>query len=131
MRGGSVGKERLSKRVCAVLLVVLFLSGTCLVSGRSEGARTADLRNPEDRASTGQSAVSSGAVSNAAGRVSPESWTAYHSYNSTNSMTLDIMSLQSQYPSLCKVVSLGKTWEGRVIWAVKISDNVDVEENEP
>ena len=37
----------------------------------------------------------------------------------------------NNYPEICMRVSLGQSWEGRDIWAVKISDNVTEEEDEP
>ena len=38
--------------------------------------------------------------------------------------------LQIEYPEIYHYQSLGKTWEGRDIWLVKISDNVNIEEEE-
>jgi putative cell wall-binding protein len=35
------------------------------------------------------------------------------------------------YPSLVQVFSIGKSYEGRDIWAAKVSDNVSVDEDEP
>lgn len=55
-------------------------------------------------------------------------WENYHSYNSTNSLTLELFNLSTQYPDIMKVVSIGKSWEGRDIWAVKISRDVDKED---
>ena len=37
----------------------------------------------------------------------------------------------STYPTLCKLDSIGQTYLGRWIYAVKISDNVHIEEDEP
>ena len=34
-------------------------------------------------------------------------------------------------PDIMKLESYGKTYEGREIWVVKISDNVDIDEQEP
>ncbi len=55
-------------------------------------------------------------------------WESYHSYNSTNSLTQEIFNLSSQHPDIMKVISIGKSWEGRDIWAVKISKNVSYED---
>lgn len=55
-------------------------------------------------------------------------WENYHSYNSTNSLTLELFNLSAQHPNIMKVISIGKSWEGRDIWAVKISNNVDIED---
>lgn len=35
------------------------------------------------------------------------------------------------YPTICKLESIGKSYEGRDIWAIKISDNVNINEKEP
>ncbi|UCC80612.1 MAG: immune inhibitor A [Candidatus Zixiibacteriota bacterium] len=40
-------------------------------------------------------------------------------------------SLQSDYPALLRVDSIGHSHENNAIWAVKVSDNVDIEEGEP
>ena len=41
-------------------------------------------------------------------------------------------SFASKHPSICtKKLSLGKSIENRDIWMVKISDNVQTDENEP
>ncbi|MCB9247636.1 MAG: hypothetical protein H6613_03425 [Ignavibacteriales bacterium] len=53
----------------------------------------------------------------------------YYTYNEVVQL-LD--TLQMLYPNLISVKdSIGKSVEGRTIWAVKISDNPDIEENEP
>ena len=39
--------------------------------------------------------------------------------------------IQGQYPDIAKVKVIGTTEEGRSIFAIKISDNVDQDENEP
>ncbi|MEM3445158.1 MAG: M14 family metallopeptidase [Thermoplasmata archaeon] len=55
-------------------------------------------------------------------------WESYHSYNSTNSLTQELFNLSAQHPDIMKVISIGKTWEGRDIWAVKLSKDVDTED---
>jgi hypothetical protein len=52
----------------------------------------------------------------------------YHTYAEMQSL-LD--SLATAYPALCKIDTLGTTYEGRVVRAIKISDNAHVDENEP
>jgi carboxypeptidase T len=42
-----------------------------------------------------------------------------------------IKATQVAYPNLVRVFSIGKSWEGRDIWAAKVSDNVAVDEDEP
>lgn len=39
--------------------------------------------------------------------------------------------LQTEYPGIFSYTPIGKTYEGRVLWLVKISDNVTTEEDEP
>ena len=42
-----------------------------------------------------------------------------------------IKATEVAYPDLVRVFSIGKSAEGRDIWAAKVSDNVSVDENEP
>jgi carboxypeptidase T len=53
---------------------------------------------------------------------------AYHSYPE---LEADMLALQSKYPSIVRVFVLGDSWEKRHIYAMKISDNVAVDETEP
>lgn len=52
----------------------------------------------------------------------------YHTYQE---LTDALHSLQMNHSDVMSVCSLGKTYEGRDIWMVKLSDNVEEEENEP
>ena len=52
----------------------------------------------------------------------------FHSYNELTDL---LGQLQLDYPEIFNYSSLGKTWEDKDIWLVKISDNVHVEEDEP
>ncbi len=52
----------------------------------------------------------------------------YHSFAALSQALSD---LAAAYPELCHVESIGSSVEGREIWAVKISDNVTVDETEP
>jgi len=52
----------------------------------------------------------------------------YHSYQELTDM---LHSLQVNHSNLMSVCSLGRTYEGREIWMVKLSDNVEEEEDEP
>ncbi|MCK4978787.1 MAG: DUF2817 domain-containing protein, partial [Candidatus Delongbacteria bacterium] len=38
---------------------------------------------------------------------------------------------QNRYPSICKRIQIGTSVQGRELWVLKISDNVDIEEAEP
>lgn len=52
----------------------------------------------------------------------------YHNYAEIDA---ELHQLGQQFPSLARVSSIGKSVEGRDLWAIKISDNVASDENEP
>jgi len=52
----------------------------------------------------------------------------YHSYPE---MVADIQAVEAAHPDIVHVFSIGKSYQGRDIWAAKISDNVATDENEP
>ena len=52
----------------------------------------------------------------------------YYSYDELTDL---LGQLQQKYPKIFNYSSLGKTWGGRDIWLVKISDIVSIDENEP
>ena len=54
----------------------------------------------------------------------------YH-YYTYQEMTVFLQNLSINYPEILKVESIGKTYEKRDIWMAKISDNVNVDEDEP
>lgn len=53
---------------------------------------------------------------------------AYYTYNSMESK---LKNWSEKYSDICRLESIGKTHEGRDIWALKISDNPEVNEPEP
>lgn len=53
---------------------------------------------------------------------------AYHNYNE---MVAKIHAVANSYPSIVQKFSIGRSYEGRELWAVKISDNVAIDEDEP
>jgi hypothetical protein len=53
---------------------------------------------------------------------------AYHNYNE---MVTEVNRVVAAYPSIARRFSLGTSYQGRQIYAVKISDNVATDENEP
>lgn len=64
--------------------------------------------------------------------IRPEDFPGYDSaYHNYNEMVAEINRVVSTYPSITKKFSIGKSYENRELWAVKISDNVQVDENEP
>jgi len=58
----------------------------------------------------------------------PSSDSGYHNYAEMNA---DIDQVVAAHPNIVKKFSIGKSYEGRELWAVKISDNVGTDENEP
>ncbi|MHA2236614.1 MAG: M14 family zinc carboxypeptidase, partial [Candidatus Thorarchaeota archaeon] len=54
-----------------------------------------------------------------------EDWRQYHSYNEIVS---GLLSLESS--GIAKVVGIGETFEGRTIWAIKISDEPNIDDEQ-
>ena len=52
----------------------------------------------------------------------------FHNYSE---MVADIRAVQAAHPGIVRVFSIGKSYQGRDIWAAKISDNVAIDEAEP
>jgi hypothetical protein len=52
----------------------------------------------------------------------------FKSFHSYEEMVQEMRQFQNDHPNLAKMQSFGKSWENRDIWAIKISDNVAVEE---
>lgn len=58
----------------------------------------------------------------------PAADAAYHNYAE---MTAEIQQVAADHPNLVSYFSIGQSYEGRELWAAKISDNVAVDEDEP
>jgi len=58
----------------------------------------------------------------------PAGRTGYHSYTET---TAEVAAVAAAHPDIVSRFSIGRSYKGRDIWAVKISDNVGVDEAEP
>ena len=54
-----------------------------------------------------------------------------YEYYNYSSMTQVLNELAADNPDIMSLTSIGVTYEGRDIWMVKLSDNVNVEEDEP
>ncbi len=54
-----------------------------------------------------------------------------YEYYTYSQMTDLLHDLESQHPDIIKIESYGKTYQNRDIWFVKISDNVEITEDEP
>lgn len=52
----------------------------------------------------------------------------YHSYDE---ITAELQAFADAYPDIMRLTSLGQTLQGRELWAAHITDNPDVEEEEP
>ncbi len=52
-------------------------------------------------------------------------------YHDEREMIVAIRAAEARYPQLVQVFSIGKSHQGRDIWAAKVSDNVAVDEPEP
>jgi len=52
----------------------------------------------------------------------------YHTYDE---MVSELENLTAAHPAILRMESIGKTYEGRDLWAVKLSDNVTMDEAEP
>ena len=53
---------------------------------------------------------------------------AYHTYPE---MVAEIKAAQAAYPAIVQLRSIGKSYQGRDLWAAKVSDNVATDEPEP
>ena len=52
----------------------------------------------------------------------------YHTYAE---MTTEVAAIAAAHPAIVKRFSIGRSYQGRELWAVKVSDNVTVDESEP
>ncbi|MBN2477405.1 MAG: putative Ig domain-containing protein [Pirellulales bacterium] len=52
----------------------------------------------------------------------------YHDYATLGA---DLAEYATLYPAITRLVSIGQSVQGRELWAMKITDNPDIEENEP
>jgi carboxypeptidase T len=58
----------------------------------------------------------------------PAGFEGYHTYAEVGAAALAV---QNAHPDIATRISLGKSYQGRNIWAMKISDNVATDETEP
>jgi hypothetical protein len=72
--------------------------------------------------------MSNAAASRAASPDFPTGYKAFHTYDE---MVADVDAVAAAHPDIVRVFSIGKSYQGRELWAVKVSDHVDVDENEP
>jgi carboxypeptidase T len=58
----------------------------------------------------------------------PPGYEGFHTYAE---VAADVAATAAAHPDIASAFSIGKSYKGRELWAVKISDNVAVDENEP
>ncbi len=58
----------------------------------------------------------------------PSGYEGYHTYPE---MVAELERTAARYPAITRLASIGRSYEGRPIWALKISDNARVDEAEP
>ena len=58
----------------------------------------------------------------------PPADSAFHDYAE---MVAELQQAASDHPAIFSLFSAGLTWEGRTVWAGKVSDNVGTDEDEP
>ena len=58
----------------------------------------------------------------------PAGQEAFHTYDE---MAAEVLQADVDYPSIVERFSIGKSYKGRDLWAVKVSDNVGTDEDEP
>ena len=81
-------------------------------------------RSPSSRCSSPRSAI----PASASATEFPAGKTGYHSYTE---VAADIAAMAAAHPDIVQRFSIGKSYQGREIWAAKVSDNVTVDEPEP
>ena len=58
----------------------------------------------------------------------PPADSGYHDYAE---LTAEVADVAAAYPSLVRRFSVGRSYQGRELWAAKVSDNVAADEAEP
>jgi carboxypeptidase T len=58
----------------------------------------------------------------------PPTDSAFHNYAE---MVADIQTVAAAHPDIVSLFSIGQSYEGRELWTAKVSDNVNVDEDEP
>jgi carboxypeptidase T len=52
-------------------------------------------------------------------------------YHNPDEMVADVRAVEAAHPNIVHVFSIGRSYQGRSIWAAKVSDNVALDEPEP
>ena len=72
--------------------------------------------------------IAAAAPTRAAAADFPAGFTGYHTYAE---MVAEVNAVVAAHPTIARKVAVGTSYQGRTIWAVKISDNVATDEPEP
>ena len=75
--------------------------------------------------------VLTGAFPSAAGGWSGDFPAGSEGFHTYAEMSADVAAVAAAHPSIVKRFSIGRSYQGRELWAAKVSDNVGVDENEP
>ncbi len=57
--------------------------------------------------------------------------TGFEGYRTYSEVAADVAAVAAAHPDIVERFSIGQSYQGRQLWAAKISDNVTVDENEP
>ena len=104
----------------------VFVANDCYASGATGGfvIQTDPANDTDDQQEESDSKSDS-----VSGKRSPTKEFSYHTYES---MLAQLRQWEAAHPETCKVHDLGVSSDGTThMWALKISDNVDQEEDEP
>jgi carboxypeptidase T len=66
-----------------------------------------------------------------AAAAEPEFPAGYEQFHTYAEVGAAVAAAEAAYPDIVDAFSIGKSYQGRELWAAKVSDNVDVDENEP
>jgi carboxypeptidase T len=75
--------------------------------------------------------VLGGSLGSAAGTSATEFPKGFEGYHSYTELSSEIATVAAAHPNIVSLFSIGKSYKGRELWTVKVSDNVGVDEAEP
>ena len=61
----------------------------------------------------------------------PEFPTGYRAYHTYSEMVAEVRAVAAAHPDIVRLFSIGRSYEGRELWAAKVSDNAGQDEAEP
>jgi murein tripeptide amidase MpaA len=75
--------------------------------------------------------VLGGSLGSAAGASATEFPKGFEGFHSYTELSSEIAQVAADHPDIVSLFSIGQSYKGRQLWAVKVSDNVTVDEPEP